>query len=160
MKSSFFALVAAAVFSFSFLGSVDTASAERCWSCSSSSSGSCSGADQCQGERAACQKAGCKIDGSHSCKTSSNITTCKASFFEGDVLPLLQSCDEKLPQLDTPPIFEVGSGDCFMCNKRESTGDCSGAEQCKASRKACRDAGCKITGTRSCSTAANVKTCG
>ena len=47
---------------------------------------------------------------------------------------------------------------CFMCSK-SSSGACSGADQCSGSRSGCRKKGCKITGTRSCSTAANVKTC-
>jgi len=158
MKGYILALAAAAVFSFGMLSMVDDASAERCWICKSDSSGSCSGADQCQGERADCTKAGCKIGGSHTCKTAGNITTCKASFFNGDDLPVFGQCEEAAPELVEPPVFEIGSDDCFMCS-RDSTGDCAGAEQCKGTRKSCRDAGCKISGTRSCSTSANVKTC-
>lgn len=47
---------------------------------------------------------------------------------------------------------------CFMCS-RDSSGACSGAQQCAGTRKACRKKGCKITGTSSCSSAANVKKC-
>lgn len=47
---------------------------------------------------------------------------------------------------------------CLMCSS-SSTGACKGARQCVGSRKACRKKGCKITGTSSCSTAANVKKC-
>lgn len=47
---------------------------------------------------------------------------------------------------------------CLMCGSG-STGACSGARQCVGTRKACRAKGCKITGTSSCSTAANVKKC-
>lgn len=49
-------------------------------------------------------------------------------------------------------------GTCLLCGSG-STGACSGARQCRGSRKACRAKGCKITGTGSCSTAANVKIC-
>ena len=48
--------------------------------------------------------------------------------------------------------------DCFMCAK-DSTGACSGADECTSSRSECTKMGCKITGTRSCSTSANVKKC-
>ncbi len=47
---------------------------------------------------------------------------------------------------------------CLMCSS-SSTGACKGARQCVGTRKACRKKGCKITGTSSCSTAANVKKC-
>ncbi len=48
---------------------------------------------------------------------------------------------------------------CFMCSKSGSSGACSGADECSGTRKSCRKKGCKITGTRSCSSAANVKRC-
>lgn len=47
---------------------------------------------------------------------------------------------------------------CFMCSS-SSTGSCSGAQQCRGSRSGCRKKGCKITGTSSCSSSANVKKC-
>lgn len=47
---------------------------------------------------------------------------------------------------------------CLMCSS-SSTGACAGAKQCVGTRKECRKKGCKITGTSSCSTAANVKKC-
>jgi len=47
---------------------------------------------------------------------------------------------------------------CLMCGS-SSSGACAGARQCVGSRKACRKKGCKITGTSSCSSAANVKKC-
>jgi hypothetical protein len=50
------------------------------------------------------------------------------------------------------------AADCFNCAK-DSDGTCAGANQCRGSREECRKAGCKITGTASCSTAANVKIC-
>jgi len=52
----------------------------------------------------------------------------------------------------------ASASDCFNCAK-DSTGTCEGANQCRGSREECRKAGCKITGTASCSTAANVKKC-
>ncbi len=70
--------------------------------------------------------------------------------------------DHANPTLD----FELGicidpveAADCINCSPRESTGTCKGANQCTSSRAACRKGGCKITGTASCSTAANVKKC-
>ena len=55
---------------------------------------------------------------------------------------------------------------CFLCGSG-SSGGCSGARECRAAggkdtsaaRKACKARGCKISGTTSCSTAANVKIC-
>jgi hypothetical protein len=52
---------------------------------------------------------------------------------------------------------------CFNCG----SGSSNGCKQCKSrsgkdtqqDRKTCKDLGCKITGTGSCSTAANVKVC-
>ena len=47
----------------------------RCWKCSGSSSGSCSGGDKhCYGERSDCTKKGCKITGSTSKCTGSKKT--------------------------------------------------------------------------------------
>ena len=48
--------------------------------------------------------------------------------------------------------------DCLNCAS-DSSGDCAGAGQCRGTREHCRSIGCKITGTASCSTAANVKIC-
>ena len=51
--------------------------------------------------------------------------------------------------------------DCLNCG----SGSSNGCQQCDAggtssdARKACEKAGCKITGTGSCSSAANVKIC-
>lgn len=46
--------------------------------------------------------------------------------------------------------------DCFLCGN----GSTNGCEQCRGKdRKACEAKGCKISGTASCSTAANVKVC-
>ncbi len=53
----------------------------------------------------------------------------------------------------------VPKATCFMCSKSSSTGSCKGADECGGSRSGCRKKGCKITGTRSCSSAANNKRC-
>ncbi len=53
----------------------------------------------------------------------------------------------------------VPKATCFMCSKSGSTGSCKGADECGGSRSGCRKKGCKITGTRSCSSAANNKRC-
>lgn len=46
--------------------------------------------------------------------------------------------------------------DCFLCG----SGSTNGCNQCRGGdRKACEARGCKISGTASCSTAANVKVC-
>ena len=59
------------------------------------------------------------------------------------------------------PAFADG---CYNCSSSSS----NGCQQCRygdnkdetfAARKACENAGCKVTGTGSCSTAANVKVC-
>ena len=49
---------------------------------------------------------------------------------------------------------------CYICTSGSPCAQCrySGSDS-QAERKKCRDAGCKIGGTKSCSTAANVKTC-
>ena len=52
---------------------------------------------------------------------------------------------------------------CFLCG----SGSSNGCKQCRsasgsdtgADRKKCRAKGCKVSGTASCSTAANVKVC-
>ncbi|TGN06416.1 hypothetical protein EHR08_09120 [Leptospira bandrabouensis] len=46
--------------------------------------------------------------------------------------------------------------DCFLCGN----GSSNGCQQCRGNdRKACEAKGCKISGTASCSTSANVKVC-
>ena len=59
------------------------------------------------------------------------------------------------------PPAAAGDG-CYIC----SSGSSNGCKQCRygssdtsAARKACRAKGCKVGGTTSCSTAANVKVC-
>lgn len=56
---------------------------------------------------------------------------------------------------------DAGSGFCFMCASGSSCQYCrSGSgKDTSADRKACENKGCKITGTASCPTAANVKIC-
>ncbi|XDD45534.1 hypothetical protein AB3N60_12565 [Leptospira sp. WS39.C2] len=50
----------------------------------------------------------------------------------------------------------VFAEDCFLCG----SGSTNGCQQCRGKdRRACEDKGCKISGTSSCSTAANVKVC-
>jgi len=48
--------------------------------------------------------------------------------------------------------------DCLLCGQ-DSTDKCDGASQCRGTREHCKSIGCKISGTGSCSTAANVKIC-
>lgn len=49
---------------------------------------------------------------------------------------------------------------CYICTSGSPCQQCrySGSDS-QAERKKCRDSGCKIGGTKSCSTAANIKTC-
>jgi hypothetical protein len=49
---------------------------------------------------------------------------------------------------------------CYICTSGSPCQQCryTGSDT-QAERKKCQDAGCKIGGTRSCSTAANIKTC-
>lgn len=49
---------------------------------------------------------------------------------------------------------------CYICTSGSPCAQCrySGSDS-QGTRKRCRDAGCKIGGTKSCSTAANIKTC-
>ncbi|MDF3818365.1 hypothetical protein P3G55_00555 [Leptospira sp. 96542] len=50
----------------------------------------------------------------------------------------------------------VFAEDCFLCGN----GSTNGCQQCRGNdRRACENKGCKISGTASCSTAANVKVC-
>ncbi len=49
---------------------------------------------------------------------------------------------------------------CYICTSGSPCGQCSyTGPDTQAARKRCADAGCKIGGTKSCSTAANIKTC-
>jgi hypothetical protein len=83
-------------------------------------------------------------DASQSAKKAPTVQV-DAQHFQECALP---SVEEDLQPMST----------CFMCSS-DSSGACSGAQQCRGTRKECRDKGCKITGTSSCSTAANVKKC-
>jgi len=53
------------------------------------------------------------------------------------------------------------AGNCYLCGSSSSNGcqQCPFDKDTGDARKACEAKGCKITGTASCSTAANVKTC-
>jgi len=59
------------------------------------------------------------------------------------------------------PAAAFASEGCYICQRGSSCGEqCSyGAKDTSEARKACEKKGCKIGGTKSCSTAANVKTC-
>ena len=114
----------------------DAPIAETCFLCKSDSDGACKGAKQCRGTRKECRSKGCKIGGTASCSSASNVKICTK------------------PKRQTAPIAET----CFLC-KSDSDGGCKGAKQCRGTRKECRDKGCKIGGTASCSSAANVKIC-
>lgn len=49
---------------------------------------------------------------------------------------------------------------CYICTSGSPCQQCRyGRSDTQAERKKCRDAGCKIGGTKSCSTAANIRTC-
>lgn len=124
---------------FVFAGS---ASAQTCFNCAKNSTSSCSGKQQCRGSRAECRKKGCKITGTASCSKAANVKKCAA--------PLKPAYES----FASYPTAET----CLMC-AGNSTGSCTGAKQCRGSRKECRARGCKITGTASCSKAANVKIC-
>jgi len=61
------------------------------------------------------------------------------------------------------PVPEPADSTCYMCGSG-STGSCAKQSgkarvQCKGSRKSCRNKGCHISGTASCSGAGNVQTC-
>ena len=49
---------------------------------------------------------------------------------------------------------------CYICTSGSPCQQCryTGSDT-QAERKKCRDSGCRIGGTKSCSTAANIKTC-
>ncbi|WCL48221.1 hypothetical protein [Leptospira sp. GIMC2001] len=64
--------------------------------------------------------------------------------------------------LAVPTMGLMASDKCVMCG----SGSSNGCQQCilpggdtYPNRKKCENAGCKISGTTSCSTAANVKVC-
>lgn len=57
-----------------------------------------------------------------------------------------------------PDDEAVGKSTCYNCGSA-SKGQCAGANQCTGSRDECQKKGCYITGTSSCSTAANSKKC-
>ena len=119
-----------------------TAAAANCFSCAKDSTGSCAGKQQCTASRAECRKRGCKITGTSSCSSSANVKKCEA--------PTQPEHDS----FASAPAAET----CFLCSS-DSTGGCAGHQQCRGTRKDCRKRGCKIGGTASCSTAANVKIC-
>ena len=49
---------------------------------------------------------------------------------------------------------------CYICTSGSPCQQCRyGGSDTQAERKKCRDSGCKIGGTKSCSTAANIRTC-
>ena len=58
-----------------------------------------------------------------------------------------------IPVSDT--CFTCGSGSSGSCAKQSG----KSRMQCKGSRSGCKSKGCKITGTSSCSSAANVGRC-
>jgi len=57
-----------------------------------------------------------------------------------------------ITMLASPALF---AEDCLLCG----SGSKNGCQQCRGDRKSCEAKGCKISGTASCSTAANVKIC-
>ena len=60
------------------------------------------------------------------------------------------------------PSAALASEGCYICASG-STGGCQqcqyGSKDTSEARKACQKRGCKIGGTKACSTAANAKTC-
>jgi hypothetical protein len=63
-----------------------------------------------------------------------------------------------LAALGTAPAARADG--CYICTSGSPCQQCryTGSDT-QAERKKCRDSGCKIGGTKSCSTAANIKTC-
>lgn len=54
----------------------------------------------------------------------------------------------------------VRADGCYLCGSGSPCAQCRyGASDTSDARKACEKKGCKISGTASCSTAANVKVC-
>ena len=62
-------------------------------------------------------------------------------------------------------LSAASADNCVLCGSGSSCQQCrledpkDGNKDTQAARKKCSDRGCKITGTGSCSTAANVKSC-
>ncbi len=56
---------------------------------------------------------------------------------------------------------DAGAGLCYNCGSGSSCDQCPSAsgKDTFDDRKSCEKKGCKVTGTSSCSTAANVKKC-
>ncbi|MBE7412041.1 MAG: hypothetical protein L6Q54_05390 [Leptospiraceae bacterium] len=57
---------------------------------------------------------------------------------------------------------EISAGElCFLCSSGSSCQQCrsNSGKDTQADRKTCEQRGCKVSGTSSCSTAANVKVC-
>ncbi len=126
------------------LAAAPQALASDCFMCAADSTDACAGKQQCADSREECRKKGCKITGTASCSTAANVKKCEAPKPEKKNATASYSA----------PI----ASDCFNC-AADSTDACSGKQQCSDSREECRKKGCKITGTASCSTAANVKKC-
>ncbi|MBR56991.1 MAG: hypothetical protein CMH54_02915 [Myxococcales bacterium] len=84
MRSRFLQVLGAALLALGLISFSTSTYAADCFMCGKDSSGSCAGADQCQGDRADCRKAGCKITGTRSCSTAGNVKTCKADVFDYD----------------------------------------------------------------------------
>ena len=62
----------------------------------------------------------------------------------------------------TAPTIAAASEGCYICTSA-SAGGCQqcpyGSKDTSEARKACEKRGCKIGGTKSCSTASNAKSC-
>jgi hypothetical protein len=57
------------------------------------------------------------------------------------------------------PAVSLADG-CYICNGGSACQQCRyGSKDTQDARKACEKKGCKVGGTASCSTAANVKVC-
>ncbi|MBM4379174.1 MAG: hypothetical protein FJ086_07725 [Deltaproteobacteria bacterium] len=65
-----------------------------------------------------------------------------------------------LTTLMLPAPVEASEG-CYICQRGSTCGEqCRyGSKDTSDARKACAKKGCKVRGTKSCSTAANVKNC-
>lgn len=57
------------------------------------------------------------------------------------------------------PIPAAQAAGCYICTSGSPCQQCRYGSDTQSERKRCRDAGCKIGGTKSCSTAANIRTC-
>lgn len=72
------------------------------------------------------------------------------------MMKMLLAAAFALSALVVAPIAASAGETCFLCG----TGSTNGCQQCRGTdRSACEKKGCKISGTGSCSTAANVKVC-